>query len=657
MINKKARILLTTLVTILVTLMVLVTGAFIALNIPYVRQRIMLQVTEILSEKLNTRVSMEKAEFSIFGGYIILYGLEIDDQQQREMLQIGKLSANVKLLPLLDQRVVIEKIEVNSLNALLTKKTDSLPANYQFIFDAFMDDKNKNKAANTTLSEKKKLTLNVSHVKLMDIHVTYDKYDCRLRKAMMKEKNTEERNFMVHDFQADWVTNLKKGPMACGASIESLTATQQGKCYDATISGLHYVTDNHRRRKNSGKPRRGFFDTGHLNITANLQMNIDHTNKDSLKFALTTCQAKDSITGIDVRDLRTTGTFMNGKLFLKNLTVQQKTTIVKVANAEMLLPNSTEGRHLSYRTGVVTGKTQLKDISRMFAPVLSKFTLPLNLRLTISGTDNTINFRNVQVFTNDKKLTVVAAGDITHLKEKEQLNVHFNVSKMHAQTGMADQVINQFPVKKMMMSQLHKLGNISYVGDFSVLWKKEAFRGQLHTQVGDIRFNFYLDERNKYVIGEASSKNLNIGHVMDLKKLGNIDASARFSVDISRPRTALMRKKIGGKLPIGTVNAIVNDCAYMGIHVKYIMADIKSDGAIATGDVMKTGKVGDISFSFSFTDTNEMQKMKITQSGLKIHWPWQKDESAKEEKRKAKEEKRKAKEEKRKAKEEKKKAK
>lgn len=47
---------------------------------------------------------------------------------------------------------------------------------------------------------------------------------------------------------------------------------------------------------------------------------------------------------------------------------------------------------------VTNGKTQLKDISKMLTPVLSKFILPLNLWLTMSGTDNTISFCNVYVF-------------------------------------------------------------------------------------------------------------------------------------------------------------------------------------------------------------------------------------------------------------------
>ena len=655
--TRSKRIILKTLAAIAIILVAFMTAIVIALNITSVRQRIMQQVTTLLSDKLNTHVCMERAEFNIFGGYVHLYGLEIDDQQQRKMLQIERLSANLELRPLLKQHVVIEEVEVSGLNALLTKKTDSIPANYQFIIDAFKKKENKNGNENGNNEHKKKMSLNVNYVKLTDIHVTYDKYNFILQQAVLKEKEDGKNDIAAENIQADWVAETKKGPVASTISIEKLKAYQQAKRYDASIEGLHYLTDNHKPRKNAGKPKRGFFDTGHLDMTANLQLNIDQTNKDSLNFELTSCTVQDPKTGIDIRDLRTVGTYTQGKLLLRNINIQQINTTLKVANAEMLLPNKKEGRHLSYHTGTITGKTYLKDISRVFAPVLSNFTMPLNLSLTMSGTDSTLSFRQVRVTTNDKLLTIAANGDISHLKEKELLDVHFNVSNMHAKRGIAEKVINQFPVKKMMISQLQKLGNLSYTGDFSVLWKKEAFRGLLHTEVGDINFHFELDEKNKYVNGEASTNDLDIAHVMNLKKLGVIDASAKFSIDISKPRTAIMRKKLGGKLPIGVVNVIVNDCPYMGIHVKHVTADIKSNGAVATGDVKKTGKVGDISFSFSFTDTNEMHKMKITHPGLKIHWPWQTDDATKEEKRKKKEEKKLKKEEEKKKKEEEKKKK
>lgn len=61
-----------------------------------------------------------------------------------------------------------------------------------------------------------------------------------------------------------------------------------------------------------------------------------------------------------------------------------------------------------------------------------------------------------------------------------------------------------------MMAQLHNLGNISYVGSFRVIRKEERFWGTLGTAVGSLKFQFWLDERNKYVVGNASTRKLHL---------------------------------------------------------------------------------------------------------------------------------------------------
>lgn len=603
--------------------------AVVLLNTEAVQQRIVNMATELLSEKLGTKVSIHHADINILGGYVNLHGVEIDDQQQRKMIQLEKLSVNLEMLPLLKNHIIVEEADIEGLDAVLTKGNDSIPANYQFLIDAFKKDK-KEPAVKDTL-KKKKLMLDVDNVRLKDIYVSYDKYDFQLLSGRYDSKNLK-----LDSIQVAWTAEKKKGPVDNWVCIKLLKAKQEGKVFHTEVEGLCFRTDNHKPRKNAGKPKRGFFDVGHLNITANARLTIDTSNKDSLRIVLNECTATDTITGMDFRDLRAKATYTKGRLHLQDIDVQQTNTKLHISTAEMLLPNKKEGTKLSFSTGTITGRAVLKDIARPFSLALNRFTLPLNLSLNMSGTDSTLSFRNVQVYTDKKKLTISAVGDITHLKEKELLDVHFHVSRMRTTTGMAEQVINQFAVKKLMMKQLHRLGSISYTGDFHVLYKKEQFQGLLQTNVGSLNFNFYLDENNKYLVGQASTKNLALGNVMDVKGLGNVEASARFSIDISKPRTAIMRRQKGGKLPIGTVNATVDDCSFKGIHVRRLTADITSDGAVATGDVKQLGKHRDLFFSFSFTDTNNMSKMKITHPGIKFHGLSDEDKKAKEEKKRLK---------------------
>lgn len=79
-----------------------------------------------------------------------------------------------------------------------------------------------------------------------------------------------------------------------------------------------------------------------------------------------------------------------------------------------------------------------------------------------------------------------------------------------------------------------------------------------------------------------------------------------------------MRRLKGGKLPIGQVNAVVNEAKYKKVKVRNLMADIQSDGAVADGRLEMKGSRVDVLCSFSFTNTNEMRKTKI-KPGIRFH--------------------------------------
>ena len=63
-----------------------------------------------------------------------------------------------------------------------------------------------------------------------------------------------------------------------------------------------------------------------------------------------------------------------------------------------------------------------------------------------------------------------------------------------------------------------------------------------------------------------------------MKNLGPVVCTADFSIDISKQRTAAMRRQYGGKLPIGSVNAQIEDCSFKKIHFRNLLMNINSNG-------------------------------------------------------------------------------
>lgn len=604
---KSLRLALKLLAAFLLLVVLLVGAGVWLINTKAFQQRVLKQTTQLLSERLQTRVSIDSVDIRFVAQQLRLYGLQVDDQQQRPLLSVRQAGVDVDISELLGNKFTIKDVELSGARALLLKPSKDSASNFQFIIDAFK--KQPKAKRDTTVAPRKRIEFDIHSVRLNDIQVTYN----------------------------DMAVNL----------AQTVIKGRKGR-YQAVVQ-LQFATDNHKPRKNTGKPKRGFFDAGHLDVTCDFKAAIDASEKDTLRFDLSELHARDSVTGFDVRHLQAQARLAGKQLLLTNVQVQQKRTQLHIDSARMQLPNKRDSIPFSFQTGTISGTVYLQDISRAFAPVLSKFTLPLQLSCTMSGNQDKLSFRHVKVGTTDKRLAIAATGDITNLKSKEKLTVLFHVARMTAKSGIKERIISQFPVKRLMMTQLHNLGNISYTGSFRVIRKEERFWGTLGTAVGSLKFQFWLDERNKYVVGNASTQKLHFGKVMGMKDVGPLAAKADFKIDISKPRTAVMRRKLGGKLPIGKVSATIADCSYKGVHVRNVDVNVTSDGAVATGDVIQRGNWRDLSCSFSFTDTNQMHKLKVSHGRMKFHKMSNEARQAKRERKEARKAERQAKREAKKA--------
>jgi len=600
--------------------LVLMVGTVLVLNTDTFQNKLLRHATSLLSDKLQTRVEIDSISIGLFSQKVNLYGLEVEDLQHRKMFQLDHLAVNVKLLPLLHNEVRITNASIDGVRAQLYKPRPDSAANYQFVIDAFKKDSTESREKEVTKEEKKKEKLNVNLTKLSlsRVDIIYNDQTYKLESLKYRKKGRDKHNATITDLHRSWVSHTKKGDVDNRLTIGSVLLTDNGSKRQATIDGIHFVTDNHQPRKNKGKPKRGAFDAGHLDIEAALKADINSIQGDSIAATITQCNALDKGSGLTLKSLTTKVLVAKGVATLNDVVIQMPNTQLKIANATFHLPNKKLERPLEFSTSPITGRVLLKDIARPFSPVLSGFTIPLLLRVNFSGNAEQLSFQNVYVSTTDKLLTISANGGITGLKDKLQLAVRFHVNKMTAKGNIKERIINQFPVKKFMMKQLNNLGTIYYTGDFSVLYKKETFQGLLNTAGGRIDFNFALDELNKYVYGTARTDSFMLGKVMEMPDLGMIACKANFKFDISKPRTAKMRQQKGGKLPIGQVDAEVYEAKYKKVKVRNVVADMKSDGAVAEGNItMKGGRI-DVLCGFSFTNTNEMRKTKI-KPGIRFH--------------------------------------
>ena len=611
---------------IIVSIILLLIVAGFLLNTPSVQQKILAYATNMLQEKLQTRVEIDSISVNFLTFDVNLMGLDVEDQQQRKMLQADRLSVNVDLWTLIRNKVKISDAEIEGIRARLYHPEDSA-ANYQFVIDAFKSDKPKPEGEEKEKDKdkkKSKLSLDIDNLEVAKIDIIFNEDTFYLEKLTYGKGWLGGRSGEICHLRGRWDQQKKKGLQTNQASIASLKLEEDGSAIKVKVDSLRFATDNHLPRKNADRPKRGFFDLGHLDALAHLELTINHIEKDSIHATLTKCVAVDSVMGFNIKDLRCQVGFSKGIAHLSDVTIQHENTVLQFDKGTLHLPSKKKGKKLTYETSVIKGRTLLKDISRPFAPVLSQFSIPLELKVQLSGTDSTMSFRDIHVNTPDQNLTIDASGGIEHLKEKEALAIRFHVDKMSTTGKYAQEVINQFAVKKFMMKQLNALGNIIYTGDIAILYKREEFKGLLRTSVGQINFSLALDEQNKYVSGNVQTGSIQLGKVLEMKNIGAVACRADFMFDVSKPRTAAVRRQKGGKLPIGHVNALVKEASYKKLKVRDLSVNIKSDGAVASGSIDQEKKNVDLLCDFSFTSTDSIHKMKIKPK-VKIHnLPWQK---------------------------------
>ena len=378
---------------------------------------------------------------------------------------------------------------------------------------------------------------------------------------------------------------------------------------EATINvdSFCYQTDNGKPRKNVGRPHRGAFDAGHLDVQAAMKVNLRQSADDrSMQVAISDFHAIDRGSGLLVDSLMLSADVNKDSICLNEVRVRLPNSIITLAKGRLWLGDS-----LHYSIPDISLSTQLKDIAQPFGPRLNHFTTLLLAQCSMSGDKEGMRFDNVHVSTTNKKLRIEAAGRITHLKDKHKTRVHFDVKRMVAQNKVVERIVNHFATKKLMMKQLGALGQVTFRGCFDVLFKKVVFAGKLGTEAGDIDVNFTVDGLNKYLYGGVETSSFQLGHVMDIKQVDEIACQADFRIDISKQRTAQIRRQKGGKLPIGKVDAEVQKvhCVIGTLH--NISATIESDGAEAVGNVVEKNKLMNVYCNFSFTDTDQMHKLKV----------------------------------------------
>ena len=138
-----------------------------ALHLPVVQEWMAGKVEHGLSQKLGTEVNIRSIDMG-FLNRIIIDGIRIKDQQQQDMLQVGRLSARIELLPLTEGRIFITSAQLFGAHARFYQADSLSKPNFQFVLDSL---------ASRDTTSKTPINLRISSLIIRHSSVSYDRHD------------------------------------------------------------------------------------------------------------------------------------------------------------------------------------------------------------------------------------------------------------------------------------------------------------------------------------------------------------------------------------------------------------------------------------------------------------------------------------------------
>ena len=653
------RILLKCVLGIVLTIVLLVGGLYIALSTEWGQQKLYEYTFDALQKTLDTRLVVKEVEADIIRGRIMLHGVELDDKDGVTMLQVDSVGTQLGLGGIFNREIYVNKLFLKGARMVLYKKTPKSAPNYQFVLDAFKKKSMQKKktpkkpkkepffhiAGNmTTLyvgrtclkwdilsaPRKGKDTIDVNHLDIQDFGVRVtgkmadekvadlalnDLYVIERKSGMTFSLNRVEFRAMLDRSLDLIISGLKFKYQDKRVTMRKLHIEQRKASLDFTkpfalkIDSITFKNDNHKPRKNTGKPNRGWFDQGHLDMVVSMDATVNYLSKDSLYAQITHLEMLDKPSDLDIRHFSTFINRSGKRISATNIFIAMKRTRVRINKVDIDVPG------VQVYDFPLEADVYLQDLAKPFATPLSHFTTPLKLRVICGGTIDRYLFKNIDITTNDNRLHITGEGDLCDVTKKRDLTLHFWDVKMTAVNGIKEQIVNHFSkkVNLKMTKQMKALGDVEYTGKVGIFFRRQDISGTLFTKYGNLNFDFTLDGNTRHMTGTMSTDTLDLGSIMNTKKLYIARTRAIYDFDITSKRKAkALGIKRKGRLPIGSLKANVGFGSYGSFKVKNLTANMESDGREAKGHIDLPGNVVNIDVDFSYIQTDIEQ-------GLRIH--------------------------------------
>ncbi|MEO6165894.1 MAG: hypothetical protein ABIO46_05950, partial [Chitinophagales bacterium] len=221
---------------ILLSVVLLLVGVIVALQIPAVQNFVTQKVIHFVSGKTHTEVRLGAINIA-FPKSIVLKDLFLEDLNHDTLLYSHRLAVDIDMLKLLSHKIELNKIEVEKLTAHITRSMPDSSFNFDFIINAFSPADSTAKVETDT-SQKSPWKFAISGIELKEIFLTFD-----------DETAGSNMNFRIGNFETrfkEFDLDAKKfhiKNISLNKSDFSIIQTQVSATSDTSSSTIEYDVD------------------------------------------------------------------------------------------------------------------------------------------------------------------------------------------------------------------------------------------------------------------------------------------------------------------------------------------------------------------------------------------------------------------------------
>jgi hypothetical protein len=501
-------------------LLIVVLLLMIISNIPFVQTFIVGQISDKLSQRLQTRISIESVNISFFNRMRI-NGIYIEDTEHDTLMYVSHLDAVIGNLPLNGRTLTLKKLRLS--DGIFCLRSDSVNTNIVKLINRL-----KNQEEQTTVEEN-------GEQETEKLQSTESVEDMMVNTFRIRTKSLELRNFKYLMYLNDAPTQEEQ---------------PEGIIYkNMSISDINLDADR-------------------ISVKSN-----------TLTFRVNEFSFKER-SGLNVRQIvADTGIICFGKeVTLKEFKMIDDFSNIRIRNLSLLYDGGNDFSDFINKVNLVIDVYDSKiNFSTLgyFAPSLNKIPVTANFNGQITGhvADLRSDNFNLKTLTNtyiDGRFSIFGLPDI------ENTMIFLDLKHLDTSPGDVINIVEGVTGKRFGEKEtLHKFGNMHFNGTYTGLISDFVAYGYLKSELGVLEMDILFNNQKKAIEfdGELAAVNFNVGRFLQSPLLGYAD----FNMEVYG--TVLSGKNdIFGQGNISSLE--FNDYKYRNVELKGRLVSQSFDGEV-----------------------------------------------------------------------------